>query len=250
MRPRIIVGNWKMHKTAKEAVQFVDALAPQISGISVQVLLAVSFTSISSVAGRGIGIGAQNMHEELEGPFTGEVSVSMLQEAGAEFVLLGHSERRHLFSETDEQVHKKLKRALESGLRPILCIGESLEEREANKTEEVLGRQIESAFQGLDVKGLKPVIIAYEPVWAIGTGKTATPEVAQEAHAFCRHFIAAKWGLPLADQLPLLYGGSVTPATAPALMKEPDIDGALVGGAALKLESFLQIIHSGVRINS
>ena len=237
-RTPIVVANWKMYKTGAEAQKFLTQVKGKLPP-AVKVFIAPSFTALPILGAQGfkdVVIGAQNMHEAEEGAFTGEVSASMLKDAGARFVILGHSERRRLFHETDGLIHQKLKRAFASQLLPILCIGETLEEREAGKTFEVLSHQLKTALEGLDPAEL---ILAYEPVWAIGTGKTATPEVAQEAHHFCRGLLKKLW----AKETSILYGGSVTPETATLLAKQPDIDGALVGGASLDPVKFIQIIQ-------
>lgn len=226
----LVIGNWKMYKTAHEAVQYVRALAPLVHG---EVFLAVPFTAIHAAAeaarGTKIRIGAQNLHEAAEGAFTGEVSGMMLKEAGASFVLIGHSERRTLFGETDEMVHRKLLRALQDDLIPVLCVGETLEEREAGQTEKVLKRQLKVALKGVVGK----LIVAYEPVWAIGTGQSATPEMAAAAHAICRSCLDAS--------TPVLYGGSVKPENVAQLVAHKEIDGVLVGGASLSAQTFAQI---------
>jgi len=240
----IIVANWKMHKTAAEAASFIKAVAASVQdGAPDSLLFAVPFTAIQAAvdaaSGSSIKIGAQNMHEAEQGAYTGEISAAMLHEAGASFVILGHSERRRLFGESDVRIRAKVKRALASGLRPLLCIGETLEEREAGEIEQVLERQLESAFEGLSYLELERLLIAYEPVWAIGTGLSATPSMAQEAHRICRAFLE-KFG---AGFVPLLYGGSVKAEMMRELMAEKDIDGVLVGNAALQLGSLLQIIN-------
>jgi triosephosphate isomerase len=236
----IIVANWKMYKTGAEAQEFLTQIEGKLVP-SAKVFIAPSFTALPVMkAAQGIIIGAQNMHEADEGAFTGEISARMLKEAGAKFVILGHSERRRLFHETDVIVHQKLKKAFSSQLLPILCIGETLEDRESGKTLDVLSYQLKTALTGLAPAEL---ILAYEPVWAIGTGKTATPEIAQEAHHFCRGLLKKLWGEDHAAKTHILYGGSVTPETASALAKQPDIDGALVGGASLDPAKFIQIIQ-------
>ncbi len=244
MRTPILAANWKMYKTGAQAKEFISKLAPMLSHVQARIFIAPSFTAIvpaiEAAAGTKIVIGAQNMHEAEEGAFTGEVSAPMLKEAGARFVILGHSERRHLFHETDPQINKKVRGALLGNLLPLLCIGETEAERDRKETKKVLARQLDEAL-----KEVAPaeIVIAYEPVWAIGTGKTATAELAQEAHAFCREHLAAKWGKSGAERLSILYGGSVTPETAPSLLSKPDIDGALIGGASLDLDKFNLIIQ-------
>ena len=238
-RTPIIAANWKMYKTGTEAQEFLTHLKGKITP-AVKVFIAPSFTALPVMTSQEVVIGAQNMHEADEGAFTGEISARMLKNAGAKFVILGHSERRRLFHETDAMIHQKLKKAFSAHLLPILCIGETLEDREAGKTFEVLSHQLKTALAGLPPAEL---IIAYEPVWAIGTGKTATPETAQEAHQFCRELLKKLWGEDFAAKTHILYGGSVTPETAHTLSKQPDIDGALVGGASLDPKKFIQIIQ-------
>lgn len=246
-RPTIIVGNWKMHKTIAEAKAFIKGLSPQVGNCSANVWLAVPFTAIQASAeeahGTSIAIGAQNAHDQDEGPFTGEISCRMIKEAGATFVLLGHSERRHGFQESSAWVNKKVLRALQDGLRPIVCIGETLSQHQAGVAHEILDVQLTQSLNNLSDQDLKKVIIAYEPVWAIGTNQTATPQHAQEIHHFCRELIARHWNVAAADKMPILYGGSVKPDNAAALLDQPDIDGLLVGGCSLSLDSFTQIIH-------
>jgi len=238
-RTPIIAANWKMYKTGAEAQEFLTQMKGKLTS-SVKVFIAAPFTALSSMASQEIVIGAQNMHEAEEGAYTGEISARMLKASGAKFVILGHSERRRLFHETDAIIHQKLKRAFSSQLLPILCIGETLEERESRKTFDVLSHQLQTALSGLPPADL---ILAYEPVWAIGTGKTATPEIAQEAHQFCRGVLKKLWGEDFAGKTSILYGGSVTPETSASLAKKPDIDGALVGGASLDAAKFIQIIQ-------
>lgn len=245
-RRHIIAGNWKMYKSISEAVSFIQELAPKVMGVGTEVYLAVPFTSLSAAAeaaqGTPIVIGAQNMNDAAEGAFTGEIAARMLLDAGARFVVLGHSERRHLFGESSEFVNQKVRRALSEGLEPIVCIGETLEQREREGVEEVLSEMISESLKGISREEMRRVIIAYEPVWAIGTGHTATPEEAQKVHAFCRQEIGGQWDAALAESIPLLYGGSVKPENASGLRAQPDVDGLLVGGASLDVKVFLQII--------
>lgn len=247
VRPCVISGNWKMNKTIHEAVSFVSSLIPLIKDSEAKVYLAVPFTALYGVAqeakGSDVVVGAQNMHDAGHGAFTGEVSGDMLKDAGAEFVILGHSERRALFGEQDEWINRKVKKALSDGLQPTLCIGESLEERENEETEKVLEKQLLASLEGISPEEVAQTLIAYEPVWAIGTGKTATPEMAQAAHAFIRGLIAANWGEETAEKVILQYGGSVKPENAAVLMNQADIDGVLVGGASLEANSFGQIVN-------
>jgi triosephosphate isomerase (TIM) len=236
-RRHIVAGNWKMYKTASEAVEFVETLAGQLPEGQAEVWLAVPFTAIretAAVAGP-IVVGAQNMNDATEGAFTGEIAGRMLIDAGARFVLIGHSERRHVFGESDAFINRKVKRAIADGLQPLLCVGETLDERKEGQTHEVLTEQLTAALEG--VESLESVVLAYEPVWAIGTGHSATPEIAQEAHSFCRAFLSER-----GVDLPILYGGSVKPDNAATLMAQEDIDGVLVGGASLDPEQFLKII--------
>jgi triosephosphate isomerase (TIM) len=238
-----------MYKTVSETVAFIKELLPSIANSSSLPYLAVPFTVIYEASqatnNSKLVIGAQNMHAADEGAFTGEIAGKMLKEAGARFVILGHSERRRLFHETDQMINKKVKRALIDQLQPILCIGETLEEREAKRTEEVLEKQMSSCLEDLDAQKLVTLMLAYEPVWAIGTDKTATPEIAQAAHHFCREFVKAKWGEELAARIVIQYGGSVKAENAQALIDQPDIDGLLVGGASLSVDSFSRIVNLG-----
>jgi len=249
MRRPLLAGNWKMYKTVAEAV----ALAQEIrAGLALplkdrDVLVAPPFTALSAVSealrGSGVLLGAQNMHWEREGAFTGEISPVMLKDVGCAHVILGHSERRHIFGESDEMVARKTRAAVDNGLTPILCVGETLPERESSRTLEVVERQLERALRALTPDEVSRAVVAYEPVWAIGTGRTATPDQAQEVHAFIRKRVGVTHGEPPAAALRILYGGSVKPDNVDGLMSEPDVDGALVGGACLKAESFLRIVH-------
>ena len=246
MRVPVIAGNWKMYKTAAEAAAFVRAFLPLVSGVrGVEIVLAPPYPSIGAVAqlvgGSGVGVASQNVHFEDEGAFTGEVSARMLKEAGATHCIVGHSERRQYYAETDDTANRKVRAALAAGLVPILCVGEMLPEREAGKTFDVVGRQLARGLKGIPAPDAARVIVAYEPVWAIGTGKTATPAQAQEVHAFLRARLRELWG-GAADSVRILYGGSVKPDNIAALMANGDIDGALVGGASLAPESFAKIV--------
>ncbi len=244
-RPTIIAGNWKMHKTVEETERFIESLSPLVQNSQAEVFIAPPVTALYSASNRfkdsKIILGAHTIHEAEKGAFTGEIAADMLLEAGARFVIVGHSERRALFFEDSAWVNKKVHRALEAGLQPILCIGESLEERESGKTEEVLKEQLLDSLE--DVKDISKIILAYEPVWAIGTGKTATAEMAQDAHRFCREILASKWGESSAAQVVIQYGGSVKPSNAREILSQPDIDGVLVGGASLDVTSFSQIVN-------
>jgi triosephosphate isomerase len=247
-RQPLIAANWKMYKTPAQAQEFMKNFLPLVANHDRdEVVVCPSFTSISVViaaaTGSGVAIGAQNMHFADEGAYTGETSPLMLKAIGATHVILGHSERRQYFGETDELINKKLKTALQHCLVPIVCVGEVLAEREAGKTEEVLLRQTRGVLAGIAASAAAPVVIAYEPVWAIGTGKTAAPQMASEAHAVIRGEVAKLFGPETADHLRILYGGSVKPDNATTLMNEPDIDGALVGGASLDPQSFAKIVN-------
>jgi triosephosphate isomerase len=249
-RRALIAGNWKMYKTAREAVALVQELRADLDlrkRRDVDVLVAPPFTALHAVAaarqGSDIALAAQDVHWEKEGAFTGEVSAAMLQDAGCTHAIVGHSERRQLFGETDETVARKVQAALRQGLTPIVCVGETLAEREAGRIQEVVERQVERALRALSPEEVASLVIAYEPVWAIGTGRNATPEQAQEVHAFIRRQVNASHGALVADGLRILYGGSVKPDNIGPLMAQPDVDGALVGGASLTAASFLKIVH-------
>ena len=249
-RNLIIAGNWKMSRTAPEAVELARAVASRLAGEDgPEVIVCPPFTSIRPVAealrGTRIGVGAQNMHWESSGAYTGEVSGQMLIEAGATTVILGHSERRHGMGEDDAMVNRKLHAALGIRLRPIVCVGETLEEREAGRTSEVVLGQVRQSLAGLSPEQARGVIVAYEPVWAIGTGKTASPEQAQDVHREIRGTLSGMFGRETAAQMILQYGGSVKPGNAADLLGQPDIDGALVGGASLDAESFAGIVVAG-----
>ena len=243
-----VIGNWKMYKTAREAVDFIETALPLMKGCQVNLFLAVPFTSISpavhAAKNTPLVIGAQNMHDAREGAFTGEIASLMLKEAGASFVLLGHSERRRLFDETDTMIQRKVARALADDLIPVLCIGETLEERDAGKTESVLKKQLTAALAGIRKEEAGKILLAYEPVWAIGSGKSATPEIAQEAHLSIRSELVHLFGKQGASLVPILYGGSVKPENAHSLMAKGDIDGLLVGGASLDPHSFAAIVKN------
>jgi triosephosphate isomerase len=244
-RRKFICGNWKMHKTSAEAVALVKELRERVK-TGAQVAVAPPFTALSVVKqalqGSPIELFAQNCHEEKQGAFTGEVSAPMLAEIGCDGVILGHSERRQLFGETDEGVNRKLKAALDARLHPIVCVGETLQEREANRTWEVVSRQVRGAFLGMSGEAIRACTIAYEPVWAIGTGKTATTAQAQEVHEQIRKLLRELAGASVADAVRIQYGGSVKPDNARDLLAQADIDGALVGGASLKAADFASII--------
>ncbi|MEO0091401.1 MAG: triose-phosphate isomerase [candidate division WOR-3 bacterium] len=246
MRIPLIAGNWKMNKSPNEAQEFAQALVEALlEEPKAEVLICPPFTALPVVAdvikNSNIRLGAQNMHWETKGAFTGEISGEFLKELGCQYVILGHSERRQYFAETDMIINKKIHTALQIGLKPILCIGETLAQRENNQTLSIIKSQLDT---GLDnINDISNIVIAYEPVWAIGTGKTATPTQAEEVHNYIRNNIAQKWGNHIADKIRIIYGGSVIPENIDTLMAQPDIDGVLVGGASLKLESFLRIIN-------
>jgi triosephosphate isomerase len=249
MRTPFFAANWKMYKTVHEAVVFTKEFRRLLDAGLVDVVLAPPFTAIHAVAeaarNSDIAVAGQDVHWEKEGAFTGEVSPAMLKEAGAEYVVIGHSERRRLFGETDQTVNRKINAALAAGLVPIVCIGETLDEREAGQTLAVLDRQIKDGFDGFSATQLGALVIAYEPVWAIGTGRNATPEQAQEAHAHIRGRLRSWFGAPAADHCRILYGGSVKPDNIATLRAQPDVDGALVGGASLDPRSFADIVLRG-----
>ena len=252
MRKPIIAGNWKLNKTIDEAVELVTLLKRELSDVSeVDIVVCPVFTELSVindiVLESNIGLGAQNMHWEDFGAFTGEISAPIIKDAGAQYVIIGHSERRQYFGETNETVNKKIKAALNCGLTPIVCVGEVLEERESEKTFDVIKAQIEESLAGFSVDELGKMVIAYEPVWAIGTGKTATPQQAQEVHKFIRELIAKIANDEVAEALRIQYGGSVKPDNVKELMSQSDIDGALVGGASLKPDSFIAIVKGSLQ---
>ena len=252
MRTPLIAGNWKMFKTVREAVRFVTDLKARISEVTgVDVVVAPTFPALQAVAavleGSRIGVAAQNLHWEREGAFTGEVSASMIRDAGAQSVIVGHSERRTLFGDTDETVNRKVRAAITATLTPIVCIGETLQEREANRTLEILDRQIKAGLDGVTGSELAALVVAYEPVWAIGTGRTATPAQAQQAHEHIRTRLTQWFGLDAASRCRVLYGGSVKSDNIAALMTQPDVDGALVGGASLDADGFTLIVKGGRR---
>jgi triosephosphate isomerase len=242
MRQYYIAGNWKMNKTKSEAVELAKDLVAALKDGKNKYMIAPSFTNLDAVAqivkGTNILLGAQNMSTEESGAHTGEVSVLMLKDLGVQTVILGHSERRHIYGETDAMINKKVKLAIKHNLEVVLCIGELLEEREAGKAEAVCEEQTRKGLEGVTVEELKKVTIAYEPVWAIGTGKTATPEDAEAIHAYTRKIIAEMYGQAAADEIIIQYGGSMKADNAAALLAKPDVDGGLIGGAALKVETF------------
>lgn len=247
MRKPVIAGNWKLFKTITEAVALVSELKPLVASNSgVEIVVAPVFTALSSVKsvidGSNIKLAAQDCYWEEEGAFTGEVAPKLLKDAGCSHVIIGHSERRQYFGETDLTVNKKAKSAVAAGLTAIVCVGETLAERESEQTFSVIEQQIQAGLEGLAEAAFATVIIAYEPVWAIGTGKTASDAQAQEVHSFIRQLVARQFGHSVADAVRILYGGSVKPDNVKSLMAQPDIDGALVGGASLKADSFAAIV--------
>lgn len=247
MRTPVIAGNWKMYKTADEAKAYVREFLPLVADAAgVEIVLAPPYTALDAVAaltrGTPIGVASQNVHFAGEGAYTGEVSPGMVKAAGATHAIVGHSERRQYYAETDDSANRKVLAALAAGLTPILCVGETLAEREAGKTFDVVGRQLRAGLAGLSAPEATKTIVAYEPVWAIGTGKTATPEQAQEVHAFARRLLAELYGKETAGAIRVLYGGSVKPDNIGKLMAKEDIDGALVGGASLQAAAFASIV--------
>ena len=248
MRRPVIAGNWKMYKTQAETRAFFEVFCPLVKESKhCDIVIAPPFTALAvaagAVRGTAISIAAQNLHGRPEGAFTGEISARMLVETGCSGVIVGHSERRQYFNETDESVHSKTKAALEAGLTPIVCVGEILSEREGNRTEDVLKRQFEGGLGALTPAEFSRILLAYEPVWAIGTGKTATPELAAQAHRYLRELAAARFSFEEASALRILYGGSVKPDNIKGLMAQAELDGALVGGASLDPRSFASIVN-------
>lgn len=248
MRKPIVAGNWKMHKSVDEAVTLASAIKVDLSDcIETEVILCPPFTALKAVgdalSGSNIKLGAQNMHWEREGAYTGEISPSMLRGVFCHYVIIGHSERRALFHETNETVNRKIKAAISAGLRPIVCVGETLDERKSGRTADIIKHQIEGGLAGIET-GINTMVLAYEPVWAIGTGLTATPEQAQEVHAFARGILAGMFGDNAAASIRIQYGGSVKPGNAKELFGQPDIDGGLIGGAALDARSFVEIVRA------
>lgn len=252
LRKAVIAGNWKMNKTRPEAKELLEAIKPLVANAEgkVEVIACVPYTNletaVAATAGSNVKVGAENVHFEKSGAFTGEISADMLVEVGVEYVVLGHSERRQYFGETDETVNKRTKAALAAGLKPIVCVGELLSEREANITEEVIARQIKLDLAGVSADDIKKTIIAYEPVWAIGTGKTATADQAQEVCAFIRTTLAKLYGAAVADAVTIQYGGSMNAGNAAELLSKPDVDGGLIGGASLKANDFNTIVQAAV----
>jgi len=246
-RTPLIAGNWKMHKTSSEAVETAEALVKLVADTTdVDIMIAPVFTALDPVStvvkNSRVGLGGQNLHWAKEGAFTGEISAAMLVSAGCQYVIIGHSERRQFFGETDETVNKRIRAAIEAKLIPVFCVGETEAERDAGQTFSVLDKQVKKGLEGHSAGDLSSLVIAYEPVWAIGTGKTATKEQAQEAHQYIRSLVEADLGDALSNAVRILYGGSVKPENVTELMQMPDIDGALVGGASLDATSFSRIV--------
>ncbi len=245
---QLITGNWKMNKTIEEATNFIQELKKHLRKDAPRVFLAVPFTAINACQreadGSPLVIGAQNMNDATEGAFTGEIAAKMLIDAGAKFVLLGHSERRHIFGETNSFINKKVLRALKEGIQPVLCIGETLEERKGGREHEVLRTQLNEGLAGVEKEQMRGAIIAYEPVWAVGTDETATPELVHEALHFVREVLVELFGEEISSSVILQYGGSVRPDNAERLLKEEEVGGLLIGGASLVLDFFIQIIDN------
>ncbi len=256
MRRPAVIANWKMNKTISEALQFVDECRKRFKEISidgVDVVVSPPFTAIKvvsdAIGGNNIGIAAQNLYWEEKGAYTGEVSASMLADSGCKYVIIGHSERRHYFGETDEGINKKIMRAIHSNLSPVFCVGETLQQREDEETFRVIREQVEKGLDGLSEEAVSTMLIAYEPVWAIGTGKNATPQQAEDVHKLIRKLIGQLYSWSTAEQVVIQYGGSVKADNAPDLLSQPNIDGALVGGACLKADSFTAIIKASINLD-
>lgn len=255
MRKTIIAGNWKMYKTISEAIELANGIKREfykLSNQGIEVVLCPPFTALSEVnevlSDSEVQLGAQDCFWEEEGAFTGEVSCKFLKDAGCKFVIIGHSERRQFFGETNETVNKKVKAALKAGLTPIMCVGETLSERESSKTFKVLDDHVTGGLRDISEQEALKIVVAYEPVWAIGTGKTATPLQAQEAQKYIRDLLVKLYNKEVAAEIRIQYGGSVKPENTADLMKQPDVDGALVGGASLKLESFSEIVRKASEV--
>lgn len=247
MRKKVIAGNWKMNMLPNEAISYIEEFAPLVKDTQNEVILCVPYTdlfyALLNVQDTNIKIGAQNMHFEEKGAYTGEISAQMLKSINVEYVIIGHSERRQYFNETDETVNKKIKAAFANGLKPIVCVGETLEQREAGTTIEIITKQTEFALEGLTDEQVANTIIAYEPIWAIGTGKTATSEDAEESIKAIRNKIEQTYGQSVSERVIIQYGGSVKSSNAKELFEMPDIDGGLVGGASLKPDEFAKIVN-------
>lgn len=247
MRKPIIAGNWKMHKTVAEGIAFVNTIKPEVTNTDVEVLVCAPYTMLPSLVeatkGSNVKIGAQNMHFEDSGAYTGEISADMLLDIGVTHVIIGHSERRQYFAETDETVNLKSLKALSKGLIPVVCCGETLDQREAGETKNVCKKQIVKAFENITAKDAVKVVVAYEPIWAIGTGKTASSQDANDVISYIREVIESVYGDEISEEVRIQYGGSVKPANVEEIMNEADIDGALVGGASLEADSFVQLVN-------
>jgi triosephosphate isomerase len=247
MRKPIIAGNWKMHKSVADGLAFVSAVKSEVAGTDVETVICAPFTLLPSlveaVKGTNIKIGAQNMHYEDKGAFTGEVSADMLLDIGVTHVIIGHSERRQYFAETDETVNKKAIKALAKGLVPIICCGETLEQREAGETKSLVKGQIEKAYVGISAAEAVKTVVAYEPIWAIGTGKTASSQDANDVIAYIREVLETAYGVDVSEEIRIQYGGSVKPSNVEEIMNEADIDGALVGGASLEPSDFIELVN-------
>jgi triosephosphate isomerase len=251
MRKSIVAGNWKMNKTSDEAGALAELIVAVVSGLEgVEVVVCPPYTALERVAsvvgGTPVGLGAQNMHWEAEGAFTGEVSSAMLLTCGCDYVILGHSERRQYFGETDQMVNKRLKTALGAGLKPIVCVGETLEERKSEVTDQVVRKQVTGGLEGISAEEAKALVLAYEPIWAIGTGLTATPDQAEAVHRMIRQVLVDLYDETVAQSVRIQYGGSVKPDNAADLLSQPNIDGGLIGGAALDADSFAAIVKAAV----
>ena len=247
MRTPFVAANWKMHKTVREALVYATELREQVRNFTdVEIVIAPPFTALHAIASvcvdSQVGVAGQDLYWETHGAYTGEVSAEMLKEAGADYVIIGHSERRHLFGETDDAVNSKVRAAVDGELTPIMCVGETLAERESNQTFAVLNRQLEQGLAALSASQASALVVAYEPVWAIGTGRTATPEQAQDVHAHIRRRLTQAFGDDFSSEHRIIYGGSVKPANARELSMQVDVDGALVGGAGLDARSFAEIV--------
>lgn len=247
MRRPLIAGNWKMNKTKEQAKELVAELIPLTANAGAEVVVCVPYTAITATskaaAGTNIKVGAQNVAWADSGAFTGEISAEMLLDAGAEYVIIGHSERRQFFGETDKTVNMRLVQAIKAELKPILCVGELLEERKTDKTNSVLSAQLSGAYEGISEADAAKTVIAYEPVWAIGTGETATPEQAEETIFFIRDFMSRLYGHKVSEDIRILYGGSMNPKNAAELMAKPNLDGGLIGGASLKAADFAKVVN-------
>lgn len=250
MRKKVVAGNWKMNKNLSETIELISGIKKELENgeTNAEVIICPPFTSLETakalIKDSKISLGAQNLHQEENGAFTGEISADMLKSVGCEYVIIGHSERRTIFNETDDLINEKIKRTLAAGLKPIFCVGETLEERENNQTDQIIETQIREGLSGISEESLENLIVAYEPVWAIGTGKTASPDQAQAVHKYIRTLLTDSFSPEMAESTVIQYGGSVKPDNAAELFSQPDIDGGLIGGASLKADSFVEIIKS------